>query len=406
MKQREINKIVDLLYMTQEHLWVYVHRVLVSRLTHRQVFVSRQYIIAKGTIPVCVVAHMDIAKKNPDMVMIDSSRRETLSCRSKEYDRCLGADDRAGVYASLHHFLPLENRPTLIFTCEEEKGCIGTKNLIDTIEDLFPKVNEHLLSMYAFIQIDRRNMQDCVFYNDEQDKWVKYIEKFGFKETTGSFSDVGHLANHYGVCGVNLSAGYKKEHTSDETLHLPTLEATIEKSKKIIADLAKKKRRWILKPDPVVAPTASTQRNLDYKDCVKIYHTSTKESMDALHCEACGFPLLDSDEIATGYCEPCRILGEKVLKLPAINKLLHVYLCRHTGCQNHLTYRYAIIRGYCATHSKGDTYDAEAEYDLAQSRKLREEKTERLKQVKDYVSQSSDPDAEFWEEYYNYSAFH
>ena len=141
----------------------------------------------------------------------------------------LGADDRAGVfglcyiyeYCLKHNIKP----PVLIFTDMEEIGGYGA---------------EEVASLYDFyralflIELDRRGSKDVVFYNNEPKEFVKYIEKFGFKESFGSFSDIQILGERWNLCSANISIGYYYNHTKAEILKVNELFATIEKTIKIL----------------------------------------------------------------------------------------------------------------------------------------------------------------------------
>lgn len=141
----------------------------------------------------------------------------------------LGADDRAGVfglcyiyeYCLKHNIKP----PVLVFTDMEETGGYGA---------------EEVASLYDFrqalflIELDRRGSKDVVFYNDEPRRFVKHIEKFGFKESFGSFSDIQILGERWNLCSANLSVGYYNNHTKAEILKVNELFSTIEKTIKII----------------------------------------------------------------------------------------------------------------------------------------------------------------------------
>lgn len=167
---------------------------------------------------------------------------------------CLGADDRAGVFAALC-FTKFKHRPTLVFTTDEEVGCKGARMMVEVLHRLSPSLHEQLGRSKAFLQVDRRNSRDCVFYNDEQHKWRSYVESFGFVRASGSFSDVGVVGAYYKRCGVNLSAGYEHEHSVREVLDISVLFGTIRKLFKLVGALDKSDQVWELKPEPRVYNT-------------------------------------------------------------------------------------------------------------------------------------------------------
>jgi hypothetical protein len=172
---------------------------------------------------ICLVAH------------IDTVHEEKNSCRKLYHDNRngvlwnptgLGADDRAGVYAMLEIYqtLPADKRPCLLFTDLEETGCLGAYEAADEKE---------LINISYFIQLDRRNKKDAIFYNDEPKDFKRHITSHGFKEHMGTYSDISIICPSFGIAGVNLSVGYYNEHTKHEYLNYRQLHATIEKTKMI-----------------------------------------------------------------------------------------------------------------------------------------------------------------------------
>lgn len=134
----------------------------------------------------------------------------------------LGADDRAGVYALmlLWEKLPGKHKPLLLFTDYEESGGAGA---YEAAED------KNLEGIGYFIELDRKNGKQAVFYNDEPGTFKKHILKYGFKEGIGTFSDISILGPGLGKCAVNLSCGYYHEHTRREYLNYAQLGNTINK---------------------------------------------------------------------------------------------------------------------------------------------------------------------------------
>ena len=101
---------------------------------------------------------------------------------------------------------------------------------------LAAQIEQQAEKLNFLIELDRRGECDCVFYDCENQAFTDYISKFGFIESYGTFSDICELCPSWGVAGVNLSVGYKNEHTSSEILYTNPLLATIEKVKNILKD--------------------------------------------------------------------------------------------------------------------------------------------------------------------------
>lgn len=189
---------------------------------YKKVISTKDYIIAVGDIPVALVAHMDTVFPTPaTQVFYDKEQGVIWSPQG------LGADDRAGIFAILK-ILQARFRPTVIFTTDEEIGCIGASNLALTM----PKPPTDLKYI---IQLDRRGTNDCVFYDCDNQEFIKYIEAFGFIENIGSFSDISMICPEWKIAGVNLSIGYVGEHSISELLYVAPMYSTIEKVKKILS---------------------------------------------------------------------------------------------------------------------------------------------------------------------------
>lgn len=147
-----------------------------------------------------------------------------------ENERCiLGGDDRCGVYIILKL---LENgyRPQVLFTEDEENGCLGAKAFKNNEEQFLEKID------YC-IQIDRcinDNPDNYVDYDVSNEHFNKFIERLGFDiKMTGTSSDVKHIAPYLKIPGVNVCAGYHNEHGADEYINMEVVEKTYSKLQKI-----------------------------------------------------------------------------------------------------------------------------------------------------------------------------
>lgn len=184
-------------------------------------FSKKEYLMAIGDIPIALVAHMDtVFKTPPTNIYYD---RESGVIWSPEG---LGADDRAGIFLILK-ILQSGFRPTVIFTADEEIGAIGAEALVGDLKSC-------PCELKYIIELDRRGTNDCVFYDCNNENFVKYIESFGFVEAMGSFSDISIICPDWGVAGVNLSVGYEDEHSYIETLHVRPMLKTLEKVIKML----------------------------------------------------------------------------------------------------------------------------------------------------------------------------
>jgi DNA-directed RNA polymerase subunit RPC12/RpoP len=103
-----------------------------------------------------------------------------------------------------------------------------------------------------------------VFYDCDNEDFEKYVEKFGFVTAYGSFTDICHLCPSWGVAGVNLSVGYRDEHTVSEVLFVGQLLDTIEKVKKMLSE--REIPEFVYIPSPLYYYSTWGNYKYDYYD--------------------------------------------------------------------------------------------------------------------------------------------
>lgn len=201
-----------------------------------KIITTQNYILCgEGEIPIMLVAHMDtVFKAPPSRIYYDQKQRVMWSPQG------LGADDRAGVFA-IAKILSHGYRPSICLTMGEEKGGIGAAALVKDIPDC-------PFDLKYIIQLDRQGTNDCVFYDCDNPEFTEYVEKFGFITDWGTFSDISDICPEWKVAGVNLSVGYKNEHSEIETLSTDALYATIKKVEKMLRN-ANEANRFEYIPD-------------------------------------------------------------------------------------------------------------------------------------------------------------
>lgn len=191
---------------------------------YNKVTYTKDYVYAIGNIPITLIAHVDtVFKEKPEDVFYDRVKNVLWSPQG------LGADDRAGVFAIIN-IVKSGLRPHIIFTTGEEMGGLGAQVL--TYREPKP-----FAEMKYIIQLDRRGKDDCIFYECDNVKFIEYIKSFGFHEEYGSFSDISELCPTWRIAGVNLSIGYKNEHSLIEILYIDYFLSTVEKVKKMLKDV-------------------------------------------------------------------------------------------------------------------------------------------------------------------------
>lgn len=178
------------------------------------------YLYGKGEVPIMLVAHLDtVHTEIPSDLYFDSEQGIMWSPQG------IGGDDRCGVYMILK--LIKDYKPHVMFLEDEEIGCIGAGKMVEKLEK--PQIN-------FIIELDRRGRDDCVFYDCDNKDFKEYIKGFGFQEQQGTYSDICKISPEWDVASVNLSVGYKNEHTFSETINVNYMLETYQKVINILED--------------------------------------------------------------------------------------------------------------------------------------------------------------------------
>ena len=232
-----------------------------------QPVVKTQYIFAEGSLPICLIAHMDTVFKYPPEEFLYDPKKGILWGVGGS-----GFDDRAGIFAILK-LLQRGYRPSIIFTTDEERGCIGSQAFIQDYPECPFK------DCRALVQLDRANRDDCVFYKCDNPEFENYIVSFGFEFAFGTFTDISWLGPAWKIAAVNLSVGYLDEHTTQERIHLNWLEETINKTAQILK-VAPEMQKYIYIEEKI------SPINYYYYN---IFPTTADDNDDMLSIERCYF---------------------------------------------------------------------------------------------------------------------
>ena len=290
-KNSELKTFEQLASLTQNSL----KKVLSSFLKrhYSKVIETKEYIYAEGEIPIALVAHMDtVFKKPPSEIFFDERHNVMFSPQG------LGADDRAGVFAIIQ-IIRGGQKPHVIFTTDEEYGALGAMEL--------SKLDCPFTNLKYIIQLDRRGSDDCVFYDCDNEEFVEYIESFGFTWNYGSFTDISELCPSWKIAGVNLSVGYRDEHSETEVLFVGQLLATISKVKKMLNAAAEA-------PVFKYIPMANTPYGKDWYTWNKNTY-SWSDSNEVMKCHNCKkyfmeeelFPAVMLDKTTKFFCPDCLV---------------------------------------------------------------------------------------------------
>ena len=189
----------------------------------KKLYKKGEYILVRGTAPVMLEAHLDTVHKECVRDICKSADGNVIMS-----PQGIGGDDRCGVYALLQIWKNCEEKPFLLFTCNEEIGCVGATTFASDYGD--GKIKMKGLDKLKFIiEIDRKGKDDAVYYECDNDEFEDYITSKGFKTQWGSCSDICETAPALGVAAVNLSSGYYNQHTLHEYIVLSELKETIRK---------------------------------------------------------------------------------------------------------------------------------------------------------------------------------
>lgn len=226
MSQVDYKLFSTLVKLNEQSLLKSIHKYLKKIYPENKRIVTKNYILCEGNIPIMLVAHMDtVFEKTPTEIYYDTKQHTVWSPQG------LGADDRAGVFAILK-ILQQGYKPHVCFTTQEEKGGIGASILVNIIK-------KPSFDIKYIVELDRQGMCDCVFYDCANEEFEKFIEQYGFITEWGTFSDISIICPAWKIAGVNLSVGYKNEHSYVETLNTNALYNTINRVCKMLDEVDK-----------------------------------------------------------------------------------------------------------------------------------------------------------------------
>lgn len=175
---------------------------------------TEDYLMYHGDTPVMLVAHLDTVHKEP----VQSISKLNGTWTSPQG---IGGDDRCGVYMILDLIEALPFKPYVLFSTEEEVGCLGTKKFLQD----FP-VNE--FDIKFLIEFDRKGRDEVVFYDcDNHDFHAFITENTSYEKKFGSYTDICHIMEKWDTAGVNFSCGYYNAHTLSEYVKIGEMMNTI-----------------------------------------------------------------------------------------------------------------------------------------------------------------------------------
>ena len=244
---------------------------------------GKKFLYAEGNTPVMLVAHLDtVHTESPTEIFFDANQRVYWSPQG------IGADDRAGVWAILQL---LSFRPYILFTCDEEIGCVGAKQAALKLNA--PPVK-------YIIEFDRQGKDDMVFYDCDSPDFTSYVGGFGFKEAFGSFSDISKLCPTWKIAGVNISCGYYNAHSKAEYLRIDELQANIAKVRSMLKVVETAPTFEFIESKFMYSGYAGTN-----EDWWNHYNNGLKKYLK-FYCYYCGATQDSTEEsVEQGMCKKC-----------------------------------------------------------------------------------------------------
>ena len=269
LKPEEFKTFQQICGLSQASLKKTLSAFLKSKYGKKNVIEEKEYLCAIGQIPIALVAHMDTVFPKPAKDIFYDKEKNVIWSPSG-----LGADDRAGVFSILE-IIKRGFLPHIIFTTDEEIGCVG--GTILSYEECPFKDLKYI------IELDRRGTNDCVFYDCDNPDFTEYVSKFGFVEAIGSFSDISMICEGWGIAGVNLSIGYRDEHSVSETLYVNAMLSTIDK----VCTMLSEKEIPYFKFIPSVYAYSYGSYDYGYHGSTKWYKPIMESHHDNTHCWLC-----------------------------------------------------------------------------------------------------------------------
>lgn len=214
------------LYPTQKELFELLQGIFPNCLAYQG-----EFILAPGSVPVLLVAHMDTVHR--ESVRNICKTEDGIILMSPQG---IGGDDRCGVYALVSVYAQAEKKPWLLFTCDEEIGGIGAEKFCNRHKK--GHLPSGLDGLNIIIEIDRAGSWDAVYYDCGNEDFERYITGKGFVTAEGSFSDISLVAPELKTAAVNLSSGYYNAHTQHEYINRTEIDAVIAKVAEMVEEAA------------------------------------------------------------------------------------------------------------------------------------------------------------------------
>ena len=219
-----MKNLVDLLQMTEKQLFnKVVEAAEISEVY--EIYKTPNYILILpknvDKILPTLSAHLDLVGGIPpkkEDILVEGN---IISLSKNSQASCLGGDDRCGVWIILELLKEGNSNYNYLLFTQEEVGCIGSYNFVESHKTLPFLTN-------CFVGLDRGAGDHIALYGVDSDSLNSIFEGKGYHVEFGSCTDVAVLSRAYEVPAVNLSIGYRNQHTKRETINFNETKNTLE----------------------------------------------------------------------------------------------------------------------------------------------------------------------------------
>lgn len=287
-----IENFINIASMSEKELLAFLGKKL--KKIYKKVYLTNDYVYALGEEPYCLVAHLDTVHRDlPKTIMVDWHTQNVISAFEG-----IGGDDRCGVFMILS-LLERGLRPSILFCTQEEVGGIGA--------EAFCKDFKKVKNVNFFLEFDRKGANDVVRYRDDNEDLTRYFEEYGFKEASGSFSDISVLCPHFEISGVNVSCGYYLPHTTEEYVVISEMMDIIDRCYYALSNFDAISKKYTYVESIIHSHFGSSKYFNDW-----YYERYTQEiNEDENICEICGMPYDKYDMVESDYGPMCKYCAEE-----------------------------------------------------------------------------------------------
>lgn len=198
-------QLLDMLELSEEKTEDYLKAFTPSSTVKKK----GDYLYYKGTSNILLMAHYDTAGK--------TGKPKRTNNYAYVNRGVLGADDKAGLAIALNILYSRLNTtsiPSVLFTNGEERGGLGAQAFVED--------NHDLSHIDYIIGLDRRNIAEAVNYGEPSILDV-IAEEVGYITKDGSYSDCLDVSIGYSIPHINVSVGFRDEHSVLERIYFRDL---------------------------------------------------------------------------------------------------------------------------------------------------------------------------------------